>query len=372
MRRRIPDPTQTGRRAGHPDRRAAARVGARGGRRAPRAPSETEAQTELATASIGPGGLITTLQNERNYGSVWLLGFEATLQLPVTSFDEATAATDDAIATFRDDLDSKSAARCAETYAPALDDARGGARRLRELVDHVHRPARTSNTSRPPTRSSSATPMLIDELFDGQRPGGARDRRPDAPARASSSPTWRPTRSSTWRRLIRVAAARRGDRGPARHAAGDRRGRRPPRPVSRTTSTRSTSWAPAATRPPARQGSTRSSPPSGSSTLAHQAIDTGQVRVCRRRWSSLGAREDDEGWNGFRTAVNDEITDRADELNADAARDASCRYLAAGRPGPGVVAVRRHLAGVAVDHPAAAVAHRPGQGDGRASACPRR
>ena len=62
---------------------------------------ETESQTELATASIGPGGVITTLQNERNYGSVWLLGFEATLQLPVTSFEEAEAATDDAIATFR-------------------------------------------------------------------------------------------------------------------------------------------------------------------------------------------------------------------------------------------------------------------------------
>ena len=61
--------------------------------------NETEAQTELATASIGPGGLIASLQNERNYGSLYILGFENALTLPVSSFDEAATETDDAIDT---------------------------------------------------------------------------------------------------------------------------------------------------------------------------------------------------------------------------------------------------------------------------------
>ena len=35
---------------------------------------EVKEQTDLATASVGPSGLISSLQDERNYASLWLLG----------------------------------------------------------------------------------------------------------------------------------------------------------------------------------------------------------------------------------------------------------------------------------------------------------
>ena len=66
---------------------------------------------------------------------------------------------------------------------------------------------------------------------------------------------------------------------------------------------------------------------SGYLELAHEAIDTGQVRV-GDTMASL-SREDDEGYNGFRTTVNEEITDRADELKAES-RATQFRYLLLG------------------------------------------
>jgi hypothetical protein len=70
-----------------------------------KASNEIQEQTSLAETSIGPGGLITVLQNERNYGAVWLLGFENALQLPVTSFEEAVTDTDASLAAFREEID---------------------------------------------------------------------------------------------------------------------------------------------------------------------------------------------------------------------------------------------------------------------------
>ncbi|HKH23953.1 MAG TPA: nitrate- and nitrite sensing domain-containing protein, partial [Acidimicrobiales bacterium] len=95
---------------------------------------EIAEQTKLATASIGPSGLITAIQNERNYASVWLLGFEDTVQLPVTSFDEAKSATNAAAAAFRDDIERKGG-EAEETYAPALE-ALDGLAEVRATVDN--------------------------------------------------------------------------------------------------------------------------------------------------------------------------------------------------------------------------------------------
>ncbi|HKX70509.1 MAG TPA: nitrate- and nitrite sensing domain-containing protein, partial [Acidimicrobiales bacterium] len=95
---------------------------------------EIAEQTKLATASIGPSGLITAIQNERNYASVWLLGFEDTVQLPVTSFDEAKSATNAAAAAFRADIERKGG-EAEETYAPALE-ALDGLAEVRATVDN--------------------------------------------------------------------------------------------------------------------------------------------------------------------------------------------------------------------------------------------
>ncbi|HZA79415.1 MAG TPA: nitrate- and nitrite sensing domain-containing protein [Acidimicrobiales bacterium] len=94
---------------------------------------EVEEQVDLATATIGPSGVINSLQNERNYASLWLLGFETAVEVPVESFAEAKQVTDDAIASFRADVERKGG-DVAETYGPALE-ALDGLGELRQQVD---------------------------------------------------------------------------------------------------------------------------------------------------------------------------------------------------------------------------------------------
>ncbi|HEX8803899.1 MAG TPA: nitrate- and nitrite sensing domain-containing protein, partial [Acidimicrobiales bacterium] len=80
---------------------------------------EVRAQTDLATASIGPSGLISALQNERNFSGLWLLGSEGAVDLPVDSIEEARADTDRAATAFRAEVDRKGG-DVARIYAPAL------------------------------------------------------------------------------------------------------------------------------------------------------------------------------------------------------------------------------------------------------------
>jgi signal transduction histidine kinase len=64
-------------------------------------------QTDLATASIGPSGLINALQNERNFTGLWLLGAEDVVDLPVDSLEEARTATDTAREAFTREVEAK-------------------------------------------------------------------------------------------------------------------------------------------------------------------------------------------------------------------------------------------------------------------------
>ena len=244
--------------------------------------------------------MITTLQNERNYGSVWLLGFEATLQLPVTSFEEAEAATDDAIATFRADLDSKPA-EVREAYAPALDDIEAQLGGLRETVDDLHRRRATPRHQAVSDPFFNGYTALIDELFTAN--GQA--------ALAIDDPTLRRGVELTdlashqiehVARLTRVLLLAGVAGGPDR---ADRRSPRPPgcSARSRPASTRSASSAPAATRPRREKvdqefalvGLPRAGPRRPSTPARCGSADT---------MASL-SREDDEGYNGFRTTVNE-------------------------------------------------------------------
>ena len=94
---------------------------------------EVKEQTDLATASVGPSGVISALQDERNYASLWLLGQEGNVEVPVENFDEAKQATDAAIESFRADIESKGV-EVAEAYGPALE-ALDGLAELRQQVD---------------------------------------------------------------------------------------------------------------------------------------------------------------------------------------------------------------------------------------------
>ncbi|MGH9231173.1 MAG: nitrate- and nitrite sensing domain-containing protein, partial [Acidimicrobiales bacterium] len=106
--------------------------------------NEVKDQTDLATASIGPSGIINSIQNERNYASLWLLGFEGAVQLPIENFDEAKLATDGAIASFRADIERKGA-EVQETYASALE-ALDGLTELRRQVETYEGERSPSNT----------------------------------------------------------------------------------------------------------------------------------------------------------------------------------------------------------------------------------
>jgi signal transduction histidine kinase len=99
---------------------------------------EIRRQTDLATASIGPSGLVNALQNERNYAGLWLLGAQNQVDLPVDSIEEARSETDAARKAFSDEIRSKGGA-VARIYAPVLD-ALDGLDVLRANVDAYNGP----------------------------------------------------------------------------------------------------------------------------------------------------------------------------------------------------------------------------------------
>jgi signal transduction histidine kinase len=109
-----------------------------------KAADKVEEQTELATASIGPGGLISALQNERNYGALWLLGQEAAIELPVTSYQQAKDELDTSIANFKDEM-ARRGGTVQATYADAVDDVEKGIVKLREMVDTYKGPRGLNN-----------------------------------------------------------------------------------------------------------------------------------------------------------------------------------------------------------------------------------
>jgi signal transduction histidine kinase len=84
---------------------------------------EVREQTELATASIGPSGLVTALQNERNYATMWMLGSEGAVDLPVDSIEESRRATDAAADAFGEEVERKGG-DVERIYRPALDALR--------------------------------------------------------------------------------------------------------------------------------------------------------------------------------------------------------------------------------------------------------
>jgi signal transduction histidine kinase len=83
------------------------------------AATKVRRQTDLATASIGPSGLINALQHERNYSALWLLGAEVFVDLPVDSLEEARAGTDAARSAFALEVADKGE-EVARIYSPAL------------------------------------------------------------------------------------------------------------------------------------------------------------------------------------------------------------------------------------------------------------
>jgi signal transduction histidine kinase len=102
-------------------------------------------QTDLARAAIGPSGVITTLQNELNFASVDLTGFGDQVSLPITGYDETRRQTDEAIDAFRDHVDGASS-RVQEILDPAIDQL-GALAQVRTDIDAYSGPRDVSNVA---------------------------------------------------------------------------------------------------------------------------------------------------------------------------------------------------------------------------------
>jgi hypothetical protein len=117
-------------------------------------------QTDLATAAIGPSGLITALQNERNFTGLWLLGADDLVDLPVSTLSEARTATDTAREAFAAEIEDKGE-QVARIYGPglaALDrldalrasvDAYNGPRVVTQFNDTANQSFLATRTSSP-------------------------------------------------------------------------------------------------------------------------------------------------------------------------------------------------------------------------------
>jgi signal transduction histidine kinase len=89
-------------------------------------------QTALARGTLGPSGLITTLQNERTWTVVELIGQEGSIQPPVVGYEDNRRQTDEAIAAFRETLDNESSA-----IGAAYEDALANLDQLSEIRDRI-------------------------------------------------------------------------------------------------------------------------------------------------------------------------------------------------------------------------------------------
>ena len=124
---------------------------------------QIQEQTELATSAIGPGGLITALQNERNYGAVWLVGIETAIELPVKSFDQAKDQLDASLAQFKDEMNRRGGTVKA-TYATAVADVEAKLPALRKMVDG-YKGERGANNTAVSEPFYTGYIDLIDEMF---------------------------------------------------------------------------------------------------------------------------------------------------------------------------------------------------------------
>ena len=110
-------------------------------------------QAGLATAADGPGGLLKSLQDERNWVSVELIGQGGLVTVEVEGYEETRRSTDEALEGFRRDIEG-SDEQTAGAYAAALEKLTG-LTALREQIDAFDAPRSIENAE------------FGNEMFDG-------------------------------------------------------------------------------------------------------------------------------------------------------------------------------------------------------------
>jgi signal transduction histidine kinase len=129
--------------------------------------ADVREQTELADSAIGPKGLITSLQNERTWAAVDLIGQGGAVNVPVEGYEEARAQTDAAINSLRDTLETKG-----DAVGDAFDPALAGISELDQLRADIDENVATVNPRTPDNNMEFSTQVferftqLIEPFFD--------------------------------------------------------------------------------------------------------------------------------------------------------------------------------------------------------------
>ena len=282
-----------------------------------KASDEIQEQTTLAESSIGPGGLVTVLQNERNYGAVWLLGSENAVQLPVASFEEAVTDTDASLAQFQEEIDRLGGSVKA-TYQPAVDQINADLANLRNYVTSFTGERGQNNTA-------TSEPFylgyieLIDNLFEAN--GQVALAVDDSTLRRGVELTDLASRQiENTGRIIRVfllAGVGPGGKLDTSQEIGEAAGL-----VGQYDTNLATIQQLAVGRYEAAVAKgLKESADSGFAELAHTGLaEAGQAPVNVGAFLESTSREEDEGLYGVRTAVNERIQERAAELREEAAQ----------------------------------------------------
>ncbi|MEO6629568.1 MAG: ATP-binding protein [Aquihabitans sp.] len=122
----------------------------------------TRQQVELATSSIGPGGVITALQAERNVTALEILGLRATLgELPVP---QVRATTDKSVVAFRATIADSSAA-VQTAYQPALD-ALASLEKKRAAADDLGANPTTASNGKLAAATYDELSKVVNTVFD--------------------------------------------------------------------------------------------------------------------------------------------------------------------------------------------------------------
>ena len=126
--------------------------------------SEVNQQTQLATAAIGPEGLITALQDERNFASAHLVGVDEQMPMAAVGYPETRGKVDTAVDDFEAELD-RLTETARDAYAPALDGL-AGLQELRDEIDvEAAKPERTLANIEVTTEIFDRYTALIEPFF---------------------------------------------------------------------------------------------------------------------------------------------------------------------------------------------------------------
>ncbi|MGH9211936.1 MAG: ATP-binding protein [Acidimicrobiales bacterium] len=107
---------------------------------------EVRRQTELAAAADGPSGLLTSIQDERSWTAVELIGQGGQVTVAVEGYDETRRRTDEALAGFQALLEA-SEPQTREAYAAPMADLPTRLAEVRQRIDDNDAPRDLGNTA---------------------------------------------------------------------------------------------------------------------------------------------------------------------------------------------------------------------------------